>query len=138
MKHSSLALSLVCLFFLAPSFAQARGLSKPRPSAKFSREDFMVMNLNRGQDSTGAHIGQSLKDTKLMVKGLDKSLRQMQQIDRQFAKSKGRPDDHFLTGATNRLETALKTAQQLESDLEAARNELKDSIQQALIMSQVQ
>lgn len=110
---------------------------KPVPANKqFSREDYMVLNLNKGDDSTGAHISESLREVRIMVKELDKGLRQLQQVDREFAKSKGRPDDKFLSAASDRLQQALKSAQQLEKDLEASREELKDSIHEALIMGQ--
>lgn len=112
------------------------GVNLPPSGKEFSREDFMVMNLNRGNDSTGAHISEALKETRAMVKILDKSLRQLQQVDREFAKSKGRPDDKFLGPATERLQQALKSAQQLSDELEASREELKDNIHHALLMSQ--
>lgn len=135
MKNIPLVLSLAfsCLLFNAD--AQGKRPDTPAPSAKFSREEFMLMNLNRGQDSTGFHISVAAKQTKQMIKDLDKSLRQLEQADREFAKSKGRPDDHFLTAPKERLQQALKTAQQLDLELSTSKDELKDSIQQALIMA---
>lgn len=112
------------------------GNAPPIPDKKFSREEFMVMNLNRGEDSTGAHINSSIKEVRIMVKDLDRSLRQLQQVDREFAKSKGKPDDKFLSASADRLQRALKTAQQLSEELEATREELKDNIHNALLMAQ--
>lgn len=107
---------------------------KPVKAANFSREEFMIINLNRGTDSAGFHISNSLKGTRSMVRDLDKGLRQMEQVDKAYAKSKGRPDDRFLQNSSERLKKALETAQKLEIELEEAREELKSSIQQSLIM----
>lgn len=118
---------------------QAAALSAPAkmpPSGKeFSREEYMVLNLNRGKDSAGTHISDALRQARDMVKDLDRSLRQVQQVEREYAKSKGRPDDKFLAATTDRLEQALKSAQQLASELELSREELKDNIHHALIMA---
>lgn len=126
--------AIVCSIVATPS--QAGDLKLPPSGRQFSREEYMVLNLNRGSDSTGTHIADALKEVRVIVRELDKSLRQLQQVDREFAKSKGKPDDRFLNGAADRLQQALKSAQQLEQDLTASRDELKDSIHQALIMAQ--
>ncbi len=105
------------------------------PSRPFTREDYMVLNLNRGNESAGNQISESLRAVRQSVKELDKALRQIEQVDKQFAKSKGKPDDRYLTAATDTLHKTLKTAQQLQAELEASREELKDNIQQALLMA---
>lgn len=136
-KFQLFYLLAICVLTSFNASAQAEKPSKPPVAQRqFTREEFMVLNLNRGADSSGSHLSDSLKLTKQMIKDLDKSLRQLQQADREFAKSKGRPDDHFLTPAATRLEESLKTAQKLAEELEASRAELKDSIHQALIMGQ--
>lgn len=104
-------------------------------SRPFTREDYMVLNLNRGNDSAGNAISESLRAARQAVKDLDKALRQIEQVDKVFAKSKGKPDDRYLAGATETLKKTLKTAQDLAAELENSREELKDSIHQALIMS---
>lgn len=120
---------LVALTLWAGASAAAYG----QPGRQFTREDYMVMNLNRGNDSAGTQISEALRSARQTVKDLDRALRQMEQVDKQFAKSKGKPDDRYLTPATETLRKTLKTAQQLEVELEASREELKSSIQQALI-----
>lgn len=135
-KLAMSVLLLVCFAALPAASLAAKPVKPSTPTKTFSREEFMLMNLNRGNDSTGAHIGDGLRQVRQLVKDLDKSLRQLQQADREFAKSKGRPDDKYLAPAATRLEQALKTAQQLETELEGSREELKDSIQQALLRAQ--
>ncbi|MBY0357063.1 MAG: hypothetical protein K2W82_03605 [Candidatus Obscuribacterales bacterium] len=137
MKSIPIILSLACYscFFVAD--VQAKRQDAPSGgSHKFGREDFLMMNLNRGQDSTGTHIALAQKQTKQMVKDLDRSLRQLEQVDREFAKAKGHPDNHYLTPAKERLEQALRTAQKLETELESSKEELRDAVQHALIMAQ--
>lgn len=115
--------------------AECGDLKLPPSGREFSREEYMVLNLNRGDDSAGAHVGEAIKQVRVIVKDLDRSLRQLQQVDREFAKSKGKPDDKFLGPAADRLQQALKSAQQLQQDLELSRDELKDNIHEALIMA---
>lgn len=105
------------------------------PNRGFTREDYMVLNLNRGNDSAGNQISQSLRVVRQSVKDIDRALRQVEQVDKQFAKSKGKPDDRYLNAAIENLRKTLKTAQQLEAELETSREELKESIRQALIMT---
>ncbi|MBY0550187.1 MAG: hypothetical protein K2W95_23120 [Candidatus Obscuribacterales bacterium] len=108
-------------------------LAIAQPGRQFTREDYMVMNLNRGTASAGTQISEALRSARQSVKDLDRALRQMEQVDKAYAKSKGKPDDRYLTAATETLRKTLKTAQQLEVELEASRDELKSSIQEALI-----
>ena len=126
--------AIVCSNFAA---AVEAGDPKAPPSGRqFSREEFMVLHLNSGNDSTGAHVAEAQKQLHNIVRELDKSLRQLQQVDREFAKSKGKPDDRFLNNAADALQKALSTSQQLEKELGECKVELKDSIHSALIMAQ--
>jgi predicted ATP-dependent protease len=98
---------------------------------EFKREEIMVINLNHGENSSGSLIVNSLKETRKMTKGLDKALRQIEQVNKNYAKSKGHPDNNYLE--TNNLKEALETAKLLEKQLQESLTELKASIQQALI-----
>lgn len=100
---------------------------------KFSRAEYMVMNLNKGPKSAGSFISLALKETRETVKSLDRAVRQVEQVDREYAKSKGRPDDRYLAGSAEQLKSALKAAQKLEEELVSARDELKSGIQQSLV-----
>ena len=139
-KETGKVLSVtVCLLWglLQANQAESKGnVNLPPAGKQFSREEFMVMNLNRGENSTGAMVSNSLKEVRQIVRDLDKSLRQLQQVDREYAKSKGKPDDKFLEPASEKLQSALKSAQQLADELEGTRETLKDNIQNALIMAQ--
>ena len=128
MKYVRAGLITLSILAAVPALAIAQ------PGARqFSREDYMVMNLNRGNESAGAQISEALRGARQTVKDLDRALRQIEQVEKQFAKSKGKPDDRYLSAATETVRKTLKTAQQLEAELTASREELKDSIQQALL-----
>lgn len=128
MKYVTAVIFALVACVAVPSFA----IGQPG-GRQFTREDYMVMNLNRGTDSAGTQISEALRSARQSVKDLDRALRQMEQVDKQYAKSKGKPDDRYLSAATETLRKTLKTAQQLEVELEASRDELKSSIQEALI-----
>lgn len=125
------AIILLLVILAAPATALAKP-EKPQNMPNFHRAEFMLMNLNRGIDSAGTHLLASEKATRQMIKELDKSIRQMEQVNKEFAKFKGRPDDRFLGSAPELVQKALQTAQQLEKELDAAREELKSSIQISL------
>ncbi len=135
-KIISLWIGLLMCCYLNSSSANAGNVKLPPSGKEFSREEFMLMNLNRGNDSTGAHLSESLKDSRTMVQRLEKSLRQLEEVDKAYARSKGKPDDRFLAPASQRLERALQKAQELASELESCREELKDNIHQTLLLNQ--
>lgn len=92
----------------------------------------MMMNLTRGPGSTGFYVVQSLRHAKDMVRDLDKALRQLEQVEKAYAKSRGRPDDRQLAGAAERIRQAQTTAGQLETQLREAYQDLKSSVSQTL------
>jgi hypothetical protein len=118
--------------------AEAFGKQKPpkpvEPARQFDRAQFMLMNLNRGPGSTGGYIEESRKRTYQTVLELQKALRQLQQIEQTYVKSRGRPDDHVLPMTSEHLKQAEKTADQLLNQLRDAEKELKSEIQQAMIL----
>ena len=111
---------------------------KPRVEVRqeFDRAQFMIMNLNRGKDSTGFYLQESLRTSRLMVRDLEKAQRQLEQADKSFAKSRGRPDDKYLSTAGARIAAAKAAAHELEKQLDGASDELKSSIHQVLLMEQ--
>ncbi|HEY9869206.1 MAG TPA: hypothetical protein V6D08_08570 [Candidatus Obscuribacterales bacterium] len=111
---------------------QARKPAKPPPAPKFDREQIMMMNLTRGPGSTGFYVVQSLRHTKEMVRNLDKALRQLEQVEKSYAKSRGRPDDRPLASSAERIRQAHATAGQLETQLREAFQDLKSSVSQTL------
>jgi hypothetical protein len=105
---------------------------KPEGSSQFDRNQIMLINLDKGQASTSAYLKDSLDATKQTIKELDKGLHQLEQVDKSYAKSRGRPDDSYLSAPAEEIKAAQKSAQDLEAQLKAASEDLKDTIQQTL------
>lgn len=103
-------------------------------TTQFDREQMMILNLNRGPGSSGWLVVEALKQSRAAIKELDKSKRQLQQADLNFAKYKGKPDTRYLEPAAAKIQQAEETARLLEAQLKDAYEELKGGIQQTLIM----
>ena len=98
---------------------QARHKAKTETSPQFDRNQIMLINLDRGQSSTSAYLKDSLDATRGTMKELDKGLHQLEQVDKSYAKSRGRPDDNYLAGPEDEIKAARKSAEQLEAQLKA-------------------
>jgi hypothetical protein len=131
-------LSAICLSILIScTGASAFGKKVPKPVQpvqRFDRAQFMVLNLNRGPGSTGGHLEECRKRSYQTTLDLSKALRQLQQVEATFVKSRGRPDDHILPMTAERLKAAQKTAEQLLAEIRDAEKELKSEIQQVMIL----
>lgn len=128
------ALALSSCLILGFTVSQGTA-SKPKPEKppKFDREQMILLNLNRGPKSTGVYLAQALKQTHALSHQLDKARQQLEQADRSFAKFKGHPDDHYLDSPSEHLKQAEATAQQLEAQLKDSYQDLKSSVQEALV-----
>lgn len=131
------AASILLAFTLVTiSASDAKRPPKPPPAPRFDRAQFMLMNLNRGPNSTGGYLAESHKAAFKMKDDLAKALNQLQQVEATYAKSRGRPDDKFLEGPGERIKQAQKTADQLLNELRDAEADLKSTIQQTMITDQ--
>ncbi len=105
---------------------------EPGGTGSFKRSQILLIRLKSGERSTGQYLKQSQQEAKEMVKQLGKALKQLEQAERAYAKSKGRPDDRFLLGPAVRIEQAMQTARKLREELQGASGELSQSITQTL------
>jgi hypothetical protein len=130
-----IAFALVIAAFSVAGKAESFGKKPQRvePKQLMKREETMVLNLNLGKGSTKFYILESLRISREMQKNLGRAMRQVEQTDANYAKSRNRPDDRTMTGTVERLKQAQATAEKLEQDLEAANSELKSDIQSTLI-----
>lgn len=126
-------LVLVALTLCVPASQSRR---KPQTKSEFDRTQYMVMNLNRGKDSTGYYLQESHRSSVVVLQQLEKAQRQLEQVDRAYAKSRGRPDDKYLNDATERIRAAKATAEQLTKELSECQEGLKNSIHQVLLLEQ--
>jgi hypothetical protein len=107
--------------------------AKAQQTAKLTREEVIVLNLKRGPRSTGFFLLESLKFARQMDRDLDRAARQLEGADSQYARSIGRPDDRFFAGAGQKVEKCREHVRALTQALQEAREELKSSIEQALV-----
>ena len=126
----ALAMLVPVLVFFSPG--QADQLRPAIQTQKFDRQQFMMMNLTRGHQSTGFYLIQSLRHTKDMVRDLEKSLSQLDQVEKAYTRSRGRPDDHPLQSSAERIKRAQQHAGELELELRDAYQDLKSSVTQTL------
>ncbi|GEM_PF-2819913 len=100
---------------------------------EFDRAQLMVMNLNRGKGSSGYYLQESQRLSRQMLADLDKAAAQLEQVDKFYARSRGRPDDRFLLPAGKQIAEARAAARKLEEALSGARAELREGINQLLL-----
>ena len=128
---TTLLLSFATLVLSGAPWAQAKHPPKAESDA-FKREEKVVLNLTQAPKSARWYIQDSLKATKASVKGIDKALHQVEQADATFARAKRHPDDRTMNATVQRLQLALKNAQQLQQQLEDANADLKSDVTQTL------
>ncbi len=123
------------LVLLLSCIAATESLAKKKSadSSTLRREETMVLNLNTGSKSAKFFVLQSLRTTRETQKNLTKAIRQVEQVDSNYAKARQRPDDRTLAGTAERLKQAQATAEKLEKDLDQVNVQLKSDIQSTLI-----
>lgn len=103
---------------------------------KFDREQTMLMNLKSQPNSTGFFIIQSSEKSKMIVRDLTRGLRQLEEVDKAYSKSRGRPDSRHLDGTKLKLINASKTAERLHDELWDTFQDLKKSISDTLVIDE--
>jgi len=100
---------------------------------KMDRAEKMVINLRVGHGSAGFYMLEAQRMAREVEADLRKALFQIREVDKTFAKSKGRPDDRFLERATVKLTQCEDQAKALTTELEDSYLILKDNIQETLL-----
>lgn len=131
--RATMLAALSILLFLAPA-VNARRPARPEPARGFDRSQIMLIKLKSGDGSTGQTLSQSARQASLMARKLNKALRQLEQAEKAYAKSRGRPDDRFLLSTAKRITRARETAQQLEMELDGAHDDLNKAVRNILLM----
>lgn len=105
---------------------------------KFDREQTMLMNLKGMPNSTGFFIVQSSEKSKMIVRDLTKGLRQLEEVDKAYSKSRGKPDSRHLEGTKLKLINATRSAERLHEELWDTYLTLKKSISETLVIDEAQ
>lgn len=103
------------------------------PLAQLDRAQSLVMNLNRVPQSTGFYLLQDLREIKGMDHDLTKALNQAREVDKTYARLRGKPDERHLEAVCIKIEKALNARALLEEDLKDAYTTLKSSIQETMV-----
>lgn len=125
---------LICLLMVLSPGGLCGGSTHFDPTKKFDRAQTMLINLNHTKGSAGYYLLESDRVAKLMVRSLQKCINQVQEVEKTYGRSRGKPDDKVLATATLKISLAQQTAQQLDEQLRDAFQELKASIKDALIL----
>jgi len=97
------------------------------------RAEKMVLNLRVGKGSAGFYILESARLSRDVETDIRKALFQLREVDKSYAKSRGRPDDRFLERATIKMQTCQDKAKALTVELEDASQVLRETIRDTLI-----
>lgn len=108
----------------------------PLQQPDFDREQKMLLNLKQGVGSSGYYLLHSLRETQAMVRELEKATKQVEEVDKTYAKSRRKPDNRYLQAATLKIANCKQQAETLEASIHDAFAELKKSINQALVLEE--
>ncbi len=110
--------------------------AKADAQSNFDREQTMLMNLKGKPNSSGFFIVMSSEKSKAIVSDLTKALRQLEEVDKAYAKSRGTPDSRYLDATKLKLINVTKSAEKLHEELWDTYQELKRSIQNTLVLDE--
>lgn len=133
-KPATFAAILIAL--AAPGAIDSKQSNLPLQQPDFDREQKMLLNLKQGVGSSGYYLLHSLRGTQLMVRDLEKATKQVEEVDKTYAKSRKKPDNRYLQAATLKIANCRQQAETLEAELHEAFAELKKSINQALVLEE--
>ena len=97
------------------------------------RAEKMVINLRIGQGSSGFYILESARLSRAIETDVRKALFQLREVDKSYAKSRGRPDDRFLERAAIKIQQCQDKAKELTFELEDASQVLRETIKDTLV-----
>lgn len=134
LKSAGIYAAAICL--IAPMATQDSSRADAQQK-KFDREQTMLMNLKNGVGSTGFHIIESNRRAKDIIRDLGKAMFQLQEVDKAYSKSRGKPDSRSMDGTKLKLVNAQNTAQKLSDELWDTFQDLKKSINTTLVLDEV-
>ena len=72
----------------------------------------------------------------MIVRDLTKALHQLEEVDKAYAKSRGKPDSRYLEGTKLKLINATRSAEKLHEELWDTYLDLKKSISETLVIDE--
>ncbi|MBP7862135.1 hypothetical protein KA183_10660 [bacterium] len=100
---------------------------------QMSRAEKMLMNLRLGQGSATFYLLEAARQSKDVEKNLRKALFQIKEVDKAYAKSKGKPDSKYLEAITVKLNSCQEKSVDVSRSIEDSVGDLKEQINDALL-----
>lgn len=100
---------------------------------KMNRAEKMLMNLRVGQGSATFYLLEAVRQSKEVEKNLRKALFQIKEVDKAYAKSKGKPDSKYLEAVTVKLNSCQEKSADVSRTIEDSVGDLKEQINDALL-----
>lgn len=100
---------------------------------KFTREELLLLNIAHGQGSAGFYLLEANRQSKEVTKNIDRAMSQMRQVEATYAKSKGKPDDKYLSSAELKLTQARQRSQEVSDGVWDGFREMKRSVKDTLL-----
>ncbi len=102
---------------------------------KFTREETMLLNMTHAKGSVGFLLLESERNAKEATRNMEKALFQLREIEKSYAKSKGKPDTRYLSGTELKIVQAKQRSEELEGFTSDCFHDLKASIKETLVQS---
>ena len=122
-----------CLAFIGKPDAMSESADTPG----FDRAQTLVVNLNKKVGSSGYYLLEGLRFVDTMDHDLLKSLRQVQEVEKTYAKLRGKPDNRYFELTEVKIEKAISSNTALRDDIRDAYSQLKAQIKDTLVMDEV-
>jgi len=133
--YFKLSLRTKVLIGLVPLLAGFIAPNTPVTGApeQMNRAEKMLMNLRMGQGSATFYLLEAVRESKDVEKSLRKALFQIKEVDKAYAKSKGRPDDKYLEAVSVKLKSCQEKSADCSRLIEDSVSDLKEQINDALL-----
>lgn len=105
---------------------------------QLTREEKMVYNLRIGKGSAGFYLLEASRLAATVEDDLYRAGNQIRQVDKTFARSKGRPDSKYFEATCTKIDLAYEKAKALRAEVEDCWLDLKEAIKETLVQGAVE
>ncbi len=100
---------------------------------KFTREETMLLNLSHGKGSAGYFLLESERLQKDITHNLERAMSQLEQVEKAYARSKGKPDDKYLASTQLKLVNARQRSEELTEHISNTFRDMKRTVKDVLL-----
>lgn len=132
--RASLLLALIAAgIFLQNGAQKCQSAEELAFDRKFTREELLLLNIAHGQGSAGFYLLEANRQSKEVTRNIERAMSQMRQVEATYAKSKGKPDDKYLSAAELKLTQARQRSQEVSDGVWDGFREMKRAVKDTLI-----